>query len=49
LTDYLTDEVFAGAALVSIEPDPADVAGFDSFMQRYVAGLPVQQSAVAHT
>ena len=30
------------------EPDPVDVAGFDAFMQRYVAALPVERAAVDH-
>ena len=49
LADYLTTEVFAGAELRRIEPDPADVAGFDAFMQRYIPALPVQRAAVDHT
>jgi sugar (pentulose or hexulose) kinase len=49
LADYLAGQVFAGAELEAVEPDPADVIGFDAFMQRYVAGLPVQQAAVEHT
>lgn len=49
LADYLADRVFAGAELVTVEPDPADVAGFNAFMRRYVAALPVQRAAVAHT
>ena len=34
------------AALHTVEPEPADVAGFDAFMRRYVAGLPVERAAV---
>jgi sugar (pentulose or hexulose) kinase len=48
LADYLETTVFAGAGLQTAEPDPVDVAGFDAFMQRYVAGLPVQRAAVDH-
>ncbi|MGY1844643.1 xylulokinase [Modestobacter sp. SYSU DS0875] len=48
LPDYLDTAVFAGTSLVTAEPDPADVAGFDAFMQRYVAGLPVERAAVQH-
>ena len=33
----------------TVEPDPADVAGFDAFIQRYVAALPVERAAVDHT
>jgi sugar (pentulose or hexulose) kinase len=48
LADYLETTVFTGANLQTAEPDPHDVAGFDAFMQRYVAGLPVERAAVAH-
>jgi MYXO-CTERM domain-containing protein len=48
LADYLETAVFTGADLRTAEPDPADVAGFDAFMQRYVAALPVERAAVAH-
>ncbi|WP_299039465.1 xylulokinase [uncultured Pseudokineococcus sp.] len=49
LTDYLADRVLAGARIDTVEPDPDDVAGFDAFLQRYVAALPVQRAAVAST
>jgi sugar (pentulose or hexulose) kinase len=48
LADYLDTAVFTDAALQTVEPDPADVAGFDAFMQRYVAALPVERAAVEH-
>jgi sugar (pentulose or hexulose) kinase len=48
LADYLDTAVFPAAALETAEPDPADVAGFDAFVQRYVAGLPVERAAVDH-
>ncbi|TFV64848.1 UNVERIFIED_ORG: ATPase [Bacillus sp. AZ43] len=48
LAEYLETEVFTGASLRTAEPDPADVTGFDAFMARYVAGLPVQRAAVDH-
>ena len=41
--------MFADADLDEVKPDPADVAGFDAFMQRYVEALPVQRAAVDHT
>jgi len=49
LADYLTTKVFADAELDEIRPVPADVAGFDVFIQRYIQALPVQQAAVEHT
>jgi sugar (pentulose or hexulose) kinase len=48
LADYLDTTVFTGARLRTAEPDPSDVAGFDAFMQRYVAALPVERAAVEH-
>lgn len=48
LADYLDTAVFTGTDLRTADPDPADVAGFDAFMERYVAGLPVERAAVAH-
>jgi sugar (pentulose or hexulose) kinase len=48
LADYLDAEVFAGASLQTARPDPVDVAGFDAFLRRYVAGLPVERAAVEH-
>ncbi len=48
LADYLDTTVFAGANLQTVDPDPIDVAGFDSFMERYVAALPVERAAVEH-
>ncbi|MGY1635351.1 xylulokinase [Geodermatophilus sp. SYSU D00742] len=48
LADYLDTAVFTGAALETTEPEPADVAGFDAFMQRYTAALPVERAAVDH-
>jgi sugar (pentulose or hexulose) kinase len=49
LADYLVTSVFADAEVDEITPDPADVAGFDAFMRRYVQALPVQRAAVDHT
>ena len=46
LGDFLSREVFASAALQTAEPDPSDVAGFDAYMERYVAGLAIERAAV---
>ncbi|MCR5031725.1 MAG: FGGY-family carbohydrate kinase [Lachnospiraceae bacterium] len=43
---YLDNKVFAGQKATVVEPDPADVAGFDAFMKRYVATLPAEKAAV---
>src|SRR3954469_11122696 len=45
LADYLDTTVFTGTSLQTAQPEPADVAGFNAFMQRYVAGLPVERAA----
>lgn len=46
LGDYLNQKVFAGQQGTTVNPDPEDVAGFAAFMQRYHAGLPIEQKAV---
>ena len=46
LTAWLADEVFAGAEVETMEPVPADVAGFDTFMERFRAGLTIERAAV---
>jgi sugar (pentulose or hexulose) kinase len=46
LDAYLRDRVFASAAFESVDPDPADVAGFSSYLDRYAAGLAVERAAV---
>ncbi|MGY1805112.1 xylulokinase [Blastococcus sp. SYSU D00922] len=48
LADYLDSAVFTGTSLQTAEPDADDVAGFDAFMRRYVAALPVERAAVEH-
>ncbi len=45
LTDYLAERVFAGAELETVQPAAADVAGFEQFIERYVAALPVERAA----
>lgn len=35
--------------LETVEPDAGDVAGFDAFLRRYVAALPVERAAVEHS
>ncbi|HET9648876.1 MAG TPA: FGGY-family carbohydrate kinase [Microlunatus sp.] len=47
LAEYLSTEVFAGVPLDVVEPDPADVAGFESFIEAYLAALPVERAAAA--
>ncbi|MGQ9766011.1 MAG: FGGY-family carbohydrate kinase, partial [Anaerolineae bacterium] len=46
LEAYLANKVFAGQQATTIAPDPADVAGFAAFMQRYKQGLAIERAAV---
>ena len=46
LVDYLEQVVFAGNTGVEIAPTPKDVAGFDRYIQNYMAALPAEQAAV---
>ena len=48
LEDFLAEKVFAGTPGTVLEPDEADVAGFQTYLNRYLAGLPVEQAAVDH-
>lgn len=45
LPDHLTREVFAGASAEPVEPEPAQAAGFAAYLERFTAGLPLQQAA----
>ncbi len=47
LEDYLTNRVFCNAASTCVQPDPAGVAGFQSYLDRYIACLPAQKQAAA--
>ena len=46
LGDYLGARVFADASLQVAEPDPADVAGYAAYLDRYAAGLAAERAAV---
>jgi sugar (pentulose or hexulose) kinase len=46
LEAYLSKKVFAGENSATIAPDPADVAGFAAFMERYKKGLVIERAAV---
>ncbi|MCR5338141.1 MAG: FGGY-family carbohydrate kinase [Lachnospiraceae bacterium] len=45
LSEYLEKEVFAGASGEVIEPSPADVRGFDKYIEVYKRTLPAQEAA----
>jgi sugar (pentulose or hexulose) kinase len=47
LDDYLVTRVFGDADHDVVEPDPTDVAGFATFLDRYSAGLAVERAATA--
>jgi sugar (pentulose or hexulose) kinase len=46
LETYLSDKVFAGEHGTTIAPDPVDVEGFATFMERYKKGLVIERAAV---
>jgi sugar (pentulose or hexulose) kinase len=46
LGSYLRVRVFADAPFDTTAPDPADVAGFATYLERYRAGLAVERAAV---
>ncbi|MFF1830709.1 xylulokinase [Paenarthrobacter sp. NPDC058040] len=46
LDEFLHYRVFGGAAFETTYPDPADTAGFHTYLDRYIAGLVVQRAAV---
>lgn len=48
LDEYLDKKVFAGDAGVEIVPTSEDVAGFNSYLENYMACLPVEAAAVSN-
>lgn len=46
LEDYLDNRVFAKLAGDAVEPDPAEVEGFEKFIQRYSEALDVEKAAI---
>ena len=46
LPDFLDKIVFAGLAGEEIAPTPADVAGFNAWLEAYKAALPIERAAV---
>ena len=45
LPQFLDAKVFADLESTSVTPDPQDVAGFDTFLQRYRRALPAEAAA----
>ena len=48
LADFLDEKVFAGNAGVEVSPTPEDVAGFNTYIEKYKACLPVEEAAVKY-
>ena len=46
LPAYLADKVFGEDAGSKMNPDPEDVEGFETFIQRYTEGLAIERAAV---
>lgn len=46
LPDFLDQAVFKGASGMEVTPTPEDIAGFDSWLKKYTACLPVEAAAV---
>ena len=47
MEDYLKNRVFADAKSISVDPDPAGVAGFQKYLERYKAALAAEKAAEA--
>ena len=45
MEDYLQNKVFSHAASTVVQPDPAGVAGFQSYLERYCSCIPAQHAA----
>ena len=45
LESYLTERVFSGAKISTLQPDAAGVAGFQTYMERYRAALSAEKAA----
>lgn len=48
LDQYLDSKVFMSDDGITIEPDEKDIEGFETFMERYKKGLPIERSAVEY-
>ena len=48
LADFLDESVFVSDAGVEVSPTPEDVAGFNTYIESYKAGLPIEEAAVKH-
>lgn len=48
LADFLDEKVFAGNAGVEVSPTAEDVAGFNAYIEKYKACLPIEEAAVKY-
>lgn len=46
LESFLAEHVFADAKGSTMQPDPADVASYEAFMEQYRSGLAIERAAV---
>ncbi len=46
LEDFLDNKIFADAPGTKLDPEEADVAGFKAYLDRFIAGLPVEKAAI---
>lgn len=46
LEKYLSGHVFAGQPSESVQPDAADVAGYENYISRFMAGLDIEKKAI---
>lgn len=48
LADFLEDKVFAGNIGIEVKPSPKDVQGFNTYIENYKNGLPIEQNATMY-
>ena len=48
LADYLDNNVFAGSTGSEVKPDPADVDGFNKYIENYKKGLEIEKAATKY-
>ena len=46
LEDFLDNNIFCDAPGTKLDPEDADVAGFKAYLDRFIAGLPVEKAAI---
>ena len=48
LEDFLDEKVFTNPESSTLSPEPAGVEGYEQFIKKYKAGLPVESAAIKH-